>query len=118
MRLVSPDRVLFIVDDKMELKALVKRLGLGWKLGGNLHLRRACVLCNMRITCCVPTLSPKSQHAQRTGAGVRVRTMLNAYFEPAHLTASASSCDYMHYVHSTVYMHVSFLCMLGVYAGL
>ena len=36
MRLVSPDRVLFIVDDKTELKALVKRLGLGWTLGGNL----------------------------------------------------------------------------------
>ena len=37
MRLVSPDRVLYIVADKAELKALVKRLGLGWKLGGNLR---------------------------------------------------------------------------------
>lgn len=37
MRLVSPDRVLYIVEDKAELKALTKRLNLGWKLGGNLR---------------------------------------------------------------------------------
>ena len=53
--------------------------------------------------------TPKSQHAQRMGAGIRVRAMLNAYFEPTHLTASASSCAYMHSVHSTAYMHVASL---------
>jgi len=45
MRLVSPDRMLYIVDDKTELKALVDLLGLGPKLGGN--LRQLCGWANM-----------------------------------------------------------------------
>ena len=40
MRIVSPQRVLYEVQDREELKALVTELKLGWKLGGNL-----CQLC-------------------------------------------------------------------------
>jgi hypothetical protein len=36
-RLVSPERTLYIVHDRDELKLLVQTLELGWQLGGNLR---------------------------------------------------------------------------------
>ena len=37
LRLVSPGRVLYIVEDRVQLKALVEQLDLGWHIGGNLR---------------------------------------------------------------------------------
>ena len=52
MRLVSPDRTLYIVADKSELRSLVIRLNLGWKLGGNLLLNAALVLVSVSYMWC------------------------------------------------------------------
>ena len=36
-KLVSPDHILYIVHTRDELKALVRRLGIGYQLAGNLR---------------------------------------------------------------------------------
>ena len=79
------------------------------------HLRRARVLAQRARTVLWNVEIPKNSNitaGAANGCGIPVRAMHPFIWEPAHSTASASPCAYMHSVHSTQLTHVLLLCML------